>query len=130
MRARFVATLIAGPALYLLLVLLAPATLAIPARHVLGTAAWMAVWWVTEPVPLAATSLLPVALFPTLGVVSAREAVAPYANELVFLFLAGFLLAAALERWLADTSGYDETTWPLVERLIAENRLSERDPDA
>jgi sodium-dependent dicarboxylate transporter 2/3/5 len=93
--------LIAGPALYLLLFRIAPGTLAEPARHVLGLAGWMAVWWVSEPVPLAATSLLPAGLLPTLGVVSARDAVAPFANELVFLFLGGFLLAAALERWNA-----------------------------
>ena len=61
----------------------------------------MALWWVSEPVPLAATSLLPAALLPTLGVSGARGAVAPYANELVFLFLGGFFLAAALERWNA-----------------------------
>lgn len=59
----------------------------------------MAIWWVTEPVPLAATSLLPAGLLPALGVVSGRDAVAPYANELVFLFLGGFLLAAALQHW-------------------------------
>ena len=95
------AWLIAGPAAYLALLLLAPNTLEPGARHVLGLAAWMALWWVTEPVPLAATSLLPAALLPTLGVSSARDAVAPYANELVFLYLGGFFLAAALERWNA-----------------------------
>jgi sodium-dependent dicarboxylate transporter 2/3/5 len=95
------AWLIAGPAIYLVLWLMAPDSLAPAARHVLGLTGWMAVWWVSEPVPLAATSLLPGALLPTLGVVSAREAVAPYANELVFLYLGGFLLAAALERWNA-----------------------------
>lgn len=99
-RARVV-WLAAGPLLYLLLFWLAPETLAPPARHVLGLTGWMALWWVTEPVPLAATSLLPAAMLPTLGVVSAREAVAPFANELVFLYLGGFLLAAALERWNA-----------------------------
>ena len=93
--------LAAGPALHVLLFLLSPASLATEARHVLGVAGWMALWWILEPVPLAATSLLPAALFPALGVVSTRDAVAPYANELVFLFLAGFLLAAALERWNA-----------------------------
>lgn len=67
----------------------------------LGIAGWMAVWWLAEPVPLGATSLLPLVLFPLLGVASTREAAAPYANEIVFLFLAGFLLAAALERWNA-----------------------------
>jgi sodium-dependent dicarboxylate transporter 2/3/5 len=63
----------------------------------------MAVWWIGEPVPLAATSLLPLVLFPLLGVASAKDSAAPYANELVFLFLAGFLLAAALERWNAHS---------------------------
>ena len=96
-----VAWLAAGPAIYLTLWLLAPDSLAPAARHVLGLTGWMALWWVSEPVPLAATSLLPAALLPTLGVTSAREAVAPYANELVFLYLGGFLLAAALERWNA-----------------------------
>lgn len=69
----------------------------------LGVAGWMALWWLTEPVPLAATSLLPIVLFPLLGVRSAKDAAAPYANELVFLFLAGFLLAAALEKWNAHS---------------------------
>lgn len=95
------AWLVAGPAAYLALALLAPASLEPAARHVLGLAVWMAVWWVSEPVPLAATSLLPAGLLPALGIASAREAVAPYANELVFLYLGGFFLAAALERWNA-----------------------------
>jgi sodium-dependent dicarboxylate transporter 2/3/5 len=80
---------------------LTPQSLSLPARHVVGIALWMSVWWLTEAVPLGATSLLPLALFPLLGVASTRDAAAPYANELVFLFLAGFLLAAALERWNA-----------------------------
>ena len=95
------AWLIAGPAAFLALALLAPASLEPAARLVLGLAVWMALWWVSEPVPLAATSLLPAALLPALGIVTAREAAAPYANELVFLYLGGFFLAAALERWNA-----------------------------
>lgn len=95
------AWLLAGPMCYALLLALAPGELPTEARHVLGLSGWMAIWWVTEPVPLAATSLLPAGLLPALGVITAREAVAPYANELVFLFLGGFLLAAALERWNA-----------------------------
>lgn len=90
-----------GPAAYVVLAILSPASLEAPARHVLGLAIWMAIWWVSEPVPLAATSLLPAGVLPALGVVTAREAVAPYANELVFLYLGGFFLAAALERWNA-----------------------------
>lgn len=95
------ATLAAGPSAFLALVLVAPDALATPARIVLGLAGWMAIWWLTEPVPLAATSLLPIAILPMLGAVPARAVVAPYANEIVFLFLAGFLLAAALESWRA-----------------------------
>lgn len=93
--------LLAGPVAHAALFLLAPDTLGAPARHVLGLAGWMAIWWVSEPLPLAATSLLPAALFPLLDVATTREAVAPYANDLVFLFLAGFLIAAALEHWNA-----------------------------
>jgi len=88
---------------WLLLRFAAPAALSPAAAHVLGLAGWMAIWWIGEPVPLGATSLLPLVLFPLLGVSSAKDAAAPYANELVFLFLAGFLLAAALERWNAHS---------------------------
>ena len=93
--------LLAGPIIYLLLLWAAPASLSREAQHVLAATGWMAAWWMLEPVPLAATSLLPVALFPLAGVSTTRDAVAPYANELVFLFLGGFLLAAALEHWNA-----------------------------
>ena len=61
----------------------------------------MSVWWLTEAVPLGATALLPIVLFPALGVASTRDTVAPYANDLIFLFLGGFLLAAGLEHWRA-----------------------------
>jgi sodium-dependent dicarboxylate transporter 2/3/5 len=90
---------LAGPILFLLAQFLAPAGLTPEGARVLGLALWMGVWWVTEAVPLAATSLLPIVLLPLLGVRSPREASEPYGNELIFLFLAGFVLAAALERW-------------------------------
>ena len=100
---RRAALLAAGPAAWLVLLVAAPASLSPEARQVLGIAGWMAVWWLGEPVPLGATSLLPIVLFPLLNVRSAKDAAAPYANELVFLFLAGFLLAAALEKWNAHS---------------------------
>lgn len=93
----------AGPAGYGATFLLAPQSLGADARQVLGITVWMVIWWVTEALPLAATSLLPLALFPLLGVASPQEAAAPYANQLIFLFLAGFLLAAALQAWNAHT---------------------------
>jgi sodium-dependent dicarboxylate transporter 2/3/5 len=100
---RRAALLAAGPAVWLFFLVAAPASLSAAGRQVLGIAGWMAVWWLGEPVPLGATSLLPIVLFPLFGVRSAKDAAAPYANELVFLFLAGFLLAAALEKWNAHS---------------------------
>ncbi|HEY6065971.1 MAG TPA: DASS family sodium-coupled anion symporter [Thermoanaerobaculia bacterium] len=100
---RRAALLAAGPAVWLGLRFAAPAAVSPAAANVLGLAGWMAIWWIGEPVPLGATSLLPLVFFPLLGVASAKDAAAPYANELVFLFLAGFLLAAALERWNAHS---------------------------
>ena len=74
-----------------------PGELSPEARRTLGLAAWMVVWWITECVPVITTSLLPLVLFPLLGIATTRDAAVPYANELVFLFMGGFLLAAALE---------------------------------
>jgi sodium-dependent dicarboxylate transporter 2/3/5 len=62
-------------------------------------AAMMAVWWSTEAVPIPATSLLPVLLIPLLGIDSLAKATAPYANPTIFLFLGGFLLGLAMQRW-------------------------------
>jgi sodium-dependent dicarboxylate transporter 2/3/5 len=67
-------------------------------RRVIGVAVLMAGWWLTEAVPLAATSLVPLVLFPLLGVMPMKAAAAPYADELIFLFLGGFLLGRAFER--------------------------------
>lgn len=64
-----------------------------------AVAAWMAVWWLTECVPLAVTALLPMALFPLAGVMDGKAVAREYFNHVVFLFLGGFLVALALERW-------------------------------
>jgi len=66
---------------------------------VLSAAAWMLIWWVAEAVPLGVTSLLPLVLFPALGVTDVASAAAPYGSKFVFLFMGGFLIALALERW-------------------------------
>jgi sodium-dependent dicarboxylate transporter 2/3/5 len=60
---------------------------------------WMAIWWATEAIPVAATAFLPLVIFEPLGLTTLREAAAPYANPIIFLFLGGFLMALALERW-------------------------------
>lgn len=61
-------------------------------------AVWMAIWWLTEALPIYATALLPLALFPLAGVGTIRETAAPYAHELIFLFMGGFMLALAMQR--------------------------------
>jgi len=66
---------------------------------VAAVAALMAIWWLTEALPVAATALLPLALFPLLGQGTIKTVAAPYANPLIFLFLGGFLIALAVERW-------------------------------
>lgn len=64
-----------------------------------GIALWMAVWWMLEAIPLAATSLLPIVLFPFLGVMNGKAVSGYYINHIVFLFIGGFLVALAMERW-------------------------------
>lgn len=59
----------------------------------------MASWWATEAIPIAATALVPVALFPFLGIVSVREAAVPYADPIVLLLLGGFIIALGIEKW-------------------------------
>jgi solute carrier family 13 (sodium-dependent dicarboxylate transporter), member 2/3/5 len=59
----------------------------------------MAVWWITEVVPLAVTSLLPVALFPLFGVMDGKLVSSAYFNDVIFLFMGGFMVALAMERW-------------------------------
>jgi sodium-dependent dicarboxylate transporter 2/3/5 len=59
----------------------------------------IAIWWVTEAIPLSATALIPLLLFPVLGVASIRDAAIPYANPVIFLMLGGFILALGMQRW-------------------------------
>jgi sodium-dependent dicarboxylate transporter 2/3/5 len=69
------------------------------ARWVAAIATLMAIWWMTESIPLAATSLLPIVLIPALTERTVAQATAPYASSIVFLFLGGFLIAIAMEKW-------------------------------
>lgn len=92
--------LVAGPVLFLVVLLLpAPAGMMAPAWSTAAVGILMAVWWVTEAIPIAATALLPLVLFPVLGVGGIGDAAAPYANPIIFLFFGGFLIAVAMQRW-------------------------------
>ena len=82
-------------------------TLLTPAPQGMSDAGWltagvgllMACWWATEAIPVPMTSLLPVVLFPLLGLVSLKGATAPYANPIIYLLMGGFIIATALQRW-------------------------------
>ncbi len=71
-------------------------------RRIAAIGCWMAFWWMTEAVPVYATALLPIALFPLAGAVSVKQAAAPYGHELIYLFLGGFILALSMQRWGLD----------------------------
>ncbi|HAT1251210.1 TPA: DASS family sodium-coupled anion symporter [Corynebacterium striatum] len=68
-------------------------------RAVAAVTILMGVWWMTEAIPLAATALLPLVIFPLAGVGTIKEVGAPYASATIFLFMGGFLIALALQRW-------------------------------
>ena len=76
-----------------------PANMSEQAWITAGVGMLMVVWWVTQVLPVPVTSLLPIILFPLLGISSILEAAAPYANPVIFLLLGGFIIATALQRW-------------------------------
>ena len=80
-------------------VLLGSGELGGDARAVAAVGVLMAFWWITEAIPLAATSLIPIVALPALTSVEVSDATAPYASSIVFLFLGGFLIAIAMEKW-------------------------------
>lgn len=70
-----------------------------PGRATAAIGVLMAVWWLSEAIPLSATSLVPLVAFPLCGCLSIRDAAAPFASDVIFLFLGGFILGLAMERW-------------------------------
>jgi len=68
-------------------------------RATLASMTWMAIWWLSEPVHVSITALLPIVLFPILGAANAEAACYPYADPLVFLYFGGFVIAMSMQRW-------------------------------
>ena len=92
--------LVLGPlALVALLLLPAPEGMSAEAWKTTAVGALMAIWWVCESIPIPATALVPLVLFAPLGILPMTGAAAPYANPIIFLFLGGFVIALAMERW-------------------------------
>jgi solute carrier family 13 (sodium-dependent dicarboxylate transporter), member 2/3/5 len=92
--------LVSGPLLFLLIAFMpAPAGMSYAAQITAGITLWIAIWWVTEPVNTAVTSLLPLALFPLSGVMPLKAISGEYGNEIIFLFMAGFFIGKTIEKW-------------------------------
>ncbi|WP_022850924.1 SLC13 family permease [Limisalsivibrio acetivorans] len=89
-----------GPILFLLmLVAPTPPGMEPAAQRMAAVALLMATWWMCESIPIPATSLLPLTLFPLLGIMHTKKAAAPYASHLIFLFMGGFIIALSMQRW-------------------------------
>ena len=88
-------------------IVLCVAVLLLPAPEGMSEQAWrttavatlMAIWWVSEAVPIAATALVPLVLFAPLGILPLNDAASAYGNPVIFLFMGGFIVALAMERW-------------------------------
>jgi sodium-dependent dicarboxylate transporter 2/3/5 len=98
-RAGRVGLLVAPVLLGFVLLTEPPEGLSVAAWRTAGVVGVMAVLWMTEAIPIPVTALLPLVLFPLLGVAPVKEAAAPYANPVIYLFLGGFILALGLQRW-------------------------------
>ncbi|PCI47137.1 MAG: anion transporter [Alphaproteobacteria bacterium] len=81
------------------LIMSAPEGMSVAAWRTAGVALLLAAWWATEVLPIPVTSLLPMLLFPALGVLTMGESTAPFARPTIFLLLGGFIIATALARW-------------------------------
>ena len=89
-----------GPSLFILLYFFtAPENLSPSGLAIAASTLWIAVWWATEAFPIAVTSLLPILLFPLSGGLSMKETVLGYSHPIIYLFIGGFILAIAIEKW-------------------------------
>ncbi|HLT52728.1 MAG TPA: SLC13 family permease [Flavobacteriaceae bacterium] len=89
-----------GPVLFILTkFLFHPEGLTEEANAILACTLWIAVWWITEAIPIAATALLPIILFPLTNGLSISETTASFGHQYIFLYLGGFILAIAIEKW-------------------------------
>jgi sodium-dependent dicarboxylate transporter 2/3/5 len=89
-----------GPALFILTRFFLEAEgLSDQANAVLASTLWIAIWWITEAIPIAATSLLPIILFPLSGALPLADTTSSFGHRFVFLYLGGFILALAIQKW-------------------------------
>ncbi|MDP1580883.1 MAG: DASS family sodium-coupled anion symporter [Candidatus Didemnitutus sp.] len=91
---------ILGPGALLFTLLVGPPEgLSVAGWHTAGAALLMAVWWISESVPIPITAMVPLVLFPALHLGDIRETAAPFANPIIYLFFGGFIIALAMQKW-------------------------------
>lgn len=89
-----------GPLLFLLILFFFnPSGLNEPSKAVLASTLWIAIWWITEALPIAVTALLPIVLFPLTGGMDLSTTSAAYGHKFIFLIMGGFIIAIAIEKW-------------------------------
>jgi sodium-dependent dicarboxylate transporter 2/3/5 len=93
------AGLVLGPLLFLLILFQETEGLSWEAKSIAASTAWIACWWLTEAIPIPATSLLPIILFPLLRALEVGKVTAEYGNQIIFLLIGGFFIAIAMEKW-------------------------------
>ena len=92
--------LVGGLILFSIIILMpVPEGMTFSGKRLLAVIALMACWWIGEGTAIAVTALLPLILFPLLGIMSSKQVAPNYANHFVFLFLGGFMIALAMEKW-------------------------------
>jgi sodium-dependent dicarboxylate transporter 2/3/5 len=92
--------LFAGPLAFLAILFLVESPDLNPqAQSMLALAVWMAIWWITEALPIAATAFLPLILMPTMGILKIGSVSANYMHPTVMLYMGGFLMATGIEKW-------------------------------
>lgn len=92
--------LVLGPVVFFAMLLSSPPEgLSTAGWYTAATALLIAIWWVSEAIPLSVTALLPVLIFPILGVSSARDTAAPYMHPIILLMIGGFMIALGMQRW-------------------------------
>lgn len=99
MRISQLVSILAGIVLFVFFLLTNPFHLSPQATKVAAIAVLMITWWVSEAMPMPVVALLPLILFPLMGIAKIDEAAAPYANPIIFLFLGGFMIGLAIEKW-------------------------------
>lgn len=96
-------SLLAGAALFFLMLLINPFNVSHQANLVLAVAALMVTWWVTEAIPMPVVAMLPLILFPLMGIETIRQTAQSYGDSIIFIFLGGFMIGLAIEKWNLHT---------------------------